>query len=230
MLRRATLLAATAALFWSASASTTPIEAGWEDGQPVFASQIRQRQREAEARRRAARRRAYPDFASGGARPRITPKAPEIVPLLRTEAPGSVIIDTHGRRLFYVLGEGKAYEYPISVGRQGFTWTGHETVSRLQSWPSWTPPPEMRRRQSWLPLTMSGGVRNPLGAKAIYLGDTLYRIHGTNNPKSIGRAASSGCFRMMNHHVLHLAGLVKIGTPVRVVARYRPDEYAALEY
>lgn len=201
----------------------------WENGAPVFASQIRQRERAREARRRALRRKAYPPYPSGGARPAIKPEAPKIVTLAKEEKPGTVIVDTHGRRLFFVLPEGKAYQYPISVGRRGFTWTGSEKVSRLQSWPSWTPPPEMRRRQSWLPIRMSGGLRNPLGAKAIYLGDTLYRIHGTNNPKSIGRAASSGCFRMMNKHVLHLAGQVEIGAEVRVVKRYRPDQVASVQ-
>jgi lipoprotein-anchoring transpeptidase ErfK/SrfK len=230
MIRLSTLLAAILVFGSNMSAWTTTAQAGWENGQPVFASQIRQREKEREARRRAARSRAYSAFSSGGAQPKITPKAPPVITLVRQETPGTVIVDTHGRRLFYVLSEGKAYEYPISVGRQGFTWKGTEKVSRQQSWPSWTPPPEMRRRQSWLPITMSGGLRNPLGAKAIYLGESLYRIHGTNNPKSIGRAASSGCFRMMNHHVLHLSGLVKIGTQVRVVKRYRPDEVADLEY
>lgn len=230
MPRLSTLLAAVLAFGSTVSAWTITVQAGWENGRPVFASEIRQREKEREARRLAARNRAHPAFASGGARPKITPKAPPVITLVRHEEPGTVIVDTHGRRLFYVLGEGKAYEYPISVGRQGFTWTGTEKVTRQQSWPSWTPPPQMRRRQSWLPITMSGGLRNPLGAKAIYLGQSLYRIHGTNNPKSIGRAASSGCFRMMNHHVLHLSGLVKIGTQVRVVKRYRPDQVAVLEY
>ena len=132
--------------------------------------------------------------------------------------PASIVIDTSARRLYYVLPEGRAYEYPISVGREGFNWTGTETVSRKQEWPDWYPPAEMRQRDPRLPEKMTGGVRNPLGAVALYLGNTLYRIHGTNDVKSIGQAQSSGCFRMMNPAVVHLASVVEIGTPVSVVA------------
>jgi lipoprotein-anchoring transpeptidase ErfK/SrfK len=114
----------------------------------------------------------------------------------------------------------RAYAYPISVGREGFTWTGTEKISRVASWPSWTPPPEMRQRQPGLPITVSGGMLNPMGAKALYLGNSIYRIHGTNNDRSVGRASSSGCFRMLNEHVTHLATLAKIGTTVRVVKQY----------
>jgi len=103
------------------------------------------------------------------------------------------------------------------VGRQGFAWTGKEKVARITDWPDWYPPAEMRQRRPELPQRMLGGVHNPLGAKAIYLGNTLYRIHGTNDPKSIGKAESSGCFRMMNENVLHLASLVKVGTEVTIV-------------
>jgi lipoprotein-anchoring transpeptidase ErfK/SrfK len=122
--------------------------------------------------------------------------------------------------LYYVLPGNQAYAYPITVGREGFNWTGTERISRIASWPSWTPPPEMRQRQPGLPVTVTGGLLNPLGAKALYLGNTIYRIHGTNNPRSIGRASSSGCFRMMNEHVTHLATMARVGTPVRVVASY----------
>ena len=110
-----------------------------------------------------------------------------------------------------------AFAYPIGVGREGFSWTGSEKVSNITDWPDWYPPAEMRKRKPELPERMLGGLNNPLGAKAIYLGNTLYRIHGTNDPKSIGRAESSGCFRMLNAHVLHLASLVQVGTPVTVV-------------
>jgi lipoprotein-anchoring transpeptidase ErfK/SrfK len=142
------------------------------------------------------------------------------VSLNKSENPGTIIVDTGGKRLFYVLEGNRAYQYPISVGREGFTWTGTERISRIADWPTWTPPAEMRQREPWLPITMSGGINNPLGAKALYLGNTLYRIHGTNDPRTIGRAASSGCFRMMNHHVIHLATLAGVGTQVRVVSRY----------
>ena len=104
------------------------------------------------------------------------------------------------------------------MGRDGFRWTGTETISRKHAWPDWHPPEEMRQRDPKLPEKMTGGVRNPLGAMALYLGTTLYRIHGTNDAKSIGQAQSSGCFRMMNAAVLHLAELAEIGTTVAVVS------------
>lgn len=170
-------------------------------------------------RRRRPRRSA--EVRSGGARPHISPRAPKTVAIANSEEPGTIIIDTSTRRLFYVISPNAAYSYPISVGREGFSWTGTEKVSRIAAWPDWHPPAEMREREPKLPKKMLGGVRNPLGAKAIYLGNTLYRIHGTNDAKTIGRAASSGCFRMMNAHVMHLAGLVHVGTTVKVVKSWQ---------
>jgi lipoprotein-anchoring transpeptidase ErfK/SrfK len=155
-------------------------------------------------------------LASGGPRPSIAARSPKTV-AFSGYAPGSVIVDTAGRRLYYVKGGGTAYVYPITVGKQGFTWTGTQKVSRIANWPDWTPPAEMRQRKPHLPLKMTGGLYNPLGAKAIYLGSTLYRIHGTNDAGSIGQAASSGCFRMHNGHVVHLARLVRPGTTVHVL-------------
>ncbi len=152
--------------------------------------------------------------SEGGTRPYIQPNAPAKVAFNGPYAPGSIVIDTSARKLYYVLSASTAYAYPIGVGRQGFTWTGKEKVSRVTDWPDWYPPAEMRKRKPELPVRMLGGIRNPLGAKAIYLGNTLYRIHGTNDPKSIGKAESSGCFRMMNENVLHLASLVRVGTEV----------------
>lgn len=157
------------------------------------------------------------ELAAGGARPSIAPKAPGMVALNAGYAPGSVIIDTSGRKLYYMVSSSQALNYPIAVGKAGFTWTGAEKVSKIVDWPDWTPPVEMRERKPNLPLKMTGGVNNPLGAKAIYLGSTLYRIHGTNDGDSIGTAASSGCFRMHNSHVVHLATLVNAGTPVYVL-------------
>ncbi|MFT3731163.1 MAG: L,D-transpeptidase [Hyphomicrobium sp.] len=154
---------------------------------------------------------------SGGARPPIRAVAPPKVAFSAGYAPGSIVIDTSARKLYYVLSSNTAYAYPIGVGRQGFAWTGKEKVSRIADWPDWYPPADMRQRRPELPVRMLGGIRNPLGAKAIYLGNTLYRIHGTNEPKSIGTAASSGCFRMMNENVLHLASLVHVGTEVTIV-------------
>jgi lipoprotein-anchoring transpeptidase ErfK/SrfK len=156
-------------------------------------------------------------LASGGARPDITPQQPATVAFQNGFAPGSIVIDTAGRKLYYTLSKGSAYVYPIAVGKQGFAWTGVERVSRIEDWPDWIPPAEMRQRMPKLPVRMTGGVGNPLGAKAIYLGNTLYRIHGTNDTKSIGSAASSGCFRMHNAHVVHLAQHVNAQTVVFVM-------------
>ena len=153
----------------------------------------------------------------GGARPAISPAAPPVVSYSGPQSAGTVVIDTRGRALYYVLGGGRAYRYSIAVGREGFTWSGTQKVSRVQAWPDWRPPAEMRQRQPHLPLVMTGGVHNPLGAKAIYLGSTLYRIHGTNDSRSIGSASSSGCFRMTNANVTHLASMVRIGTTVTVM-------------
>ena len=159
--------------------------------------------------------------ADGGGRPDILPVAPPRVPFSAGYPLGSIVIDTGARKLYYVTAPTTAFAYPIGVGREGFAWTGTEKVSRIQDWPDWYPPAEMRQRKPELPEKMLGGIRNPLGAKAIYLGNTLYRIHGTNDPKSIGKAESSGCFRMLNQNVLHLASLVQVGAQVTVVHSLR---------
>lgn len=151
-----------------------------------------------------------------GPRPVIYPEEPDIIELENSEEPGTVIIDTKNKLLFYTIDENNALMYPIAVGRKGFQWTGVEKVSRIEDWPAWNPPAEMRARQPGLPERMEGGINNPLGAVAIYLGNTLYRIHGSNDPKSIGTEASSGCFRMHNAHAVHLASLVTVGTIVKV--------------
>lgn len=159
----------------------------------------------------------FPAIMEGGGRPQIAGRAPPIVPFYSNEKPGTILIDNSKRRLYLVLDNDEAYEYPISVGRDGFTWTGTETISRVADWPDWHPPEEMRQRDPRLPELMYGGIKNPLGVKALFLGNSLYRIHGTNDPKTIGYAASSGCFRMMNEHVVHLAALVGVGTVVKVM-------------
>ena len=161
---------------------------------------------------------------SGGARPEIAPQAPAIVAFDYHFPANSIVIDTGGKMLFYVLPDRSAYAYAISVGREGFNWSGSEVVSRKQAWPDWYPPAEMRERDPALPEKMTGGLKNPLGAMALYLGNTLYRVHGTNDAKSIGRAASSGCFRMLNAQVLHLASITEIGTTVNVVASLPPRQ------
>ena len=163
---------------------------------------------------------------AGGARPEIVAQAPEVVDFPYSYPANSIVVDTSRRKLYYVLVDQLAYDYPISVGRDGFTWTGTETISHIQPWPDWHPPPEMRQRDPHLPEKMTGGIRNPLGSMALYLGNSLYRIHGTNDEETIGEAASSGCFRMTNASVLHLATLVQVGTPVQVVDKLPPPPIA----
>jgi lipoprotein-anchoring transpeptidase ErfK/SrfK len=160
-----------------------------------------------------------PAFLDGGPRPSISGSTPPLVDFRSGYSAGSVVIDSGGRSLYYISSSTKAYRYPIAVGREGFTWTGTERISRKADWPEWRPPAEMRQRVAGLPEIMSGGIRNPLGARALYLGSTLYRIHGTNDTRSLGSASSSGCFRMANAHVVDLANRVSIGTTVHVVGR-----------
>lgn len=130
---------------------------------------------------------------------------------------GTIVVNTTERRLYLMLGDGKALRYGIGVGRPGFTWGGVHSVTRKAEWPGWTPPPQMRVRQPNLPAFMPGGPENPLGARAMYLGSTFYRIHGSNEPWTIGQAVSSGCFRMTNDDVTDLYERVKVGARVVVV-------------
>ena len=140
----------------------------------------------------------------------------QVVTFAGREAPGTIIIDTPHTYLSYVLGNGKAIRYGIGVGRKGFTWSGVKNIVRKTEWPDWRPPPEMIQRQPYLPRFMAGGPGNPLGARALYLGDTVYRIHGTNQPRTIGHAVSSGCFRLVNRDVIDLYSRVPVGTKVVV--------------
>lgn len=184
-------------------------------------AQVKEAERaEREARRATYAPVVYPKHMDGGERPDIAPAKPPVVYFDRSEEVGSIIVDTQSRKLYFVLPNKQAYEYPISVGREGFTWTGTERISRIASWPSWTPPPEMHQRVPGLPLTVTGGLKNPQGARALYLGNTVYRIHGTNNDRTVGRANSSGCFRLTNEHVVHLASIAKVGTKVSVLQAY----------
>ena len=199
-------------------------QAGWSGSTPVFESDTRRTAEQAEAER-AARRASYgpvvyPKYMDGGERPDIKPAEPPIVYFDQDEEVGSILIDTQGRKLYYVLPGKRAYQYPISVGRDGFAWSGTERISRIAAWPSWTPPAEMHKRQPGLPITVTGGLKNPQGARALYLGNTIYRIHGTNNDRTVGLANSSGCFRLTNEHVVHLASIAKVGTKVRVLQTY----------
>jgi lipoprotein-anchoring transpeptidase ErfK/SrfK len=132
------------------------------------------------------------------------------------EPPGTIIIDTSDRHLYLIESSTRAMRYGVGVGRDGFTWTGILRVTRKQEWPDWHPPPEMIQRQPYLPRFMAGGPGNPLGARALYLGATVYRIHGTNAPDTIGHAVSSGCFRLVNNDVTDLYSRVPVGTKVIV--------------
>lgn len=130
------------------------------------------------------------------------------------EKPGTVVVHTSERFLYVVLGDNKALRYGIGVGREGFTWSGLVKITRKAEWPDWTPPPEMIKRQPYLPRFMAGGPGNPMGARALYLGSTVYRIHGTNQPETIGHAVSSGCFRLANGDVIDLYSRIPVGSKV----------------
>jgi lipoprotein-anchoring transpeptidase ErfK/SrfK len=153
-----------------------------------------------------------PNFRIGGSSPiqRAT------VNFAGNYGPGTILIDTAERRLYLVLPNGQALRYGIGVGRDGFRWSGIHRISAKKEWPSWTPPSQMLARRPDLPRHMAGGIDNPLGARAMYLGSTLYRIHGSNEPETIGQAVSSGCFRMTNDDVADLYARVSVGTTVVV--------------
>jgi lipoprotein-anchoring transpeptidase ErfK/SrfK len=138
-----------------------------------------------------------------------------------SEAPGTIIVHTSERFLYLVQGNNRAVRYGIGVGRDGFQWSGLLKISRKAEWPDWRPPPEMIERQPYLPRFMAGGPGNPLGARALYLGETVYRIHGTNQPQTIGQSVSSGCFRLVNPDVIDLFDRVPVGT--KVVVRQTPE-------
>jgi lipoprotein-anchoring transpeptidase ErfK/SrfK len=141
----------------------------------------------------------------------------QVVDYASREAPGTIVVDTRDTYLYYVLGHGKAIRYGIGVGRKGFTWSGVSSVVRKAEWPDWYPPADMIKRQPYLPRMMAGGPGNPLGARAMYIGGTEYRIHGTNDPSSIGKHMSSGCIRMTNDNAVDLFSRVKLGAKVIVL-------------
>jgi lipoprotein-anchoring transpeptidase ErfK/SrfK len=136
------------------------------------------------------------------------------------QPPGTIVVDTPARFLYLVQGDNRAIRYGIGVGRDGFQWSGLLSISRKAEWPDWTPPPEMIQRQPYLPRFMAGGPGNPLGARALYLGGTVYRLHGTNQPQTIGQSVSSGCFRLVNGDIIDLYDRVPVGT--KVVVRQQP--------
>lgn len=146
----------------------------------------------------------------------------QVVDYTSRQTPGTVIIDTGNTFLYYVLNDRQAMRYGIGVGREGFTWSGQQTVARKAEWPDWHPPAEMVSRQPYLPRFMAGGPGNPLGARAMYLGETEYRIHGTNKPDTIGKRVSSGCIRLTNEDVVDLYDRVKVGAKVIVLPATAP--------
>jgi lipoprotein-anchoring transpeptidase ErfK/SrfK len=151
----------------------------------------------------------------------------QIVDYRTHEAAGTIVIDTPNTYLYFVLGNGRALRYGIGVGREGFAWSGTQTITRKAEWPDWTPPEEMVQRQPYLPRFVAGGPGNPLGARAMYLGGTIYRIHGTNQPQTIGGRVSSGCIRMVNDDVIDLYGRARVGTKVVVLPAERRAETPA---
>ena len=163
-------------------------------------------------------------FGNGGAPEAIDEAAAlpvrlhrQVVQYPSAEAPGTIIVDTPNTFLYLVLGGGQAIRYGIGVGRDGFTWSGTKTIERKSEWPDWIPPADMLQRQPYLPRFMAGGPGNPLGARAMYLSGTVFRIHGTNKPSSIGTHVSSGCIRMLNADVIDLYERARIGTKVVVL-------------
>ena len=141
----------------------------------------------------------------------------DTVPYPRSHPPGTIIVSTHERHLYYVLGNGQALRYTIGVGKEGSSWTGVNTISAKREWPDWTPTPSIRKQHPDLPTFVKGGSDNPLGARALYLGSSLYRIHGTNEPWRIGDAVSAGCIRMTNDDIIDLYNRSKIGATVIVL-------------
>jgi lipoprotein-anchoring transpeptidase ErfK/SrfK len=163
-----------------------------------------------------------PGFIPDPSQEQLDPKFQKTVVFYRTsEPPGTIIVQTTERYLYVIQPGGRALRYGIGVGRDGFQWQGLLKISRKQEWPDWTPPAEMIARQPYLPRWMAGGPGNPLGARALYLGSTVYRIHGTNQPQTIGTAVSSGCFRLVNADVIDLYDRIPVGT--KVVVRQRPE-------
>jgi lipoprotein-anchoring transpeptidase ErfK/SrfK len=152
----------------------------------------------------------------------------QVVNYATREAPGTIIIDTPNTYLYLVMGHGQAMRYGIGVGRDGFTWSGVQSITKKAEWPDWTPPPEMIARQPYLPRQMAGGPGNPLGARAMYLGGTIYRIHGTNAPGTIGTRVSSGCIRLTNEDVADLYSRVNVGTRVIVLPMDRRADLGSI--
>ncbi|WP_127145707.1 L,D-transpeptidase [Pelagibacterium montanilacus] len=161
---------------------------------------------------------AFIDVPGASAAPSHNPIPREIVAYGENHAPGTIIVETSERRLYYVLGNGQAVKYGVGVGKEGFTWAGTNRISRKAEWPSWRPTENMIRRDPSLPRFMEGGPENPLGARALYIGSSYYRLHGTSEPWSIGQAVSSGCIRLTNEDITDLYERVEVGS--RVIVRH----------
>ena len=203
---------ALAGLVWAFATYSTATPAAAYGFDPITREYIPYHMDQRYQPRRGARSRAsYRPQVGGG------PVFRQTVAYTGGHAPGTVVVSTAERRLYYVLGGGQAIRYGIGVGRPGFQWAGTKTITMKREWPDWRPPAQMLRRRPDLPRYMAGGIGNPLGARALYLGGSLYRIHGSNEPETIGYAVSSGCIRMTNADVTDLYSRVRVGT--RVVVR-----------
>ena len=213
--RTAVALGATAALTFSHAASAGPLTP------PQMAMAM------APPVQTAPRLQSLPSREQGAVSQLPSRLQRQVVNYTTREAPGTIIIDTPGTYLYLVLGHGQAIRYGIGVGRDGFTWSGVQSITKKSEWPDWTPPPEMISRQPYLPRYMAGGPGNPLGARAMYLGGTIYRIHGTNAPGTIGTRVSSGCIRLTNDDVADLYSRVNVGTKVIVLPMDRRADNSA---
>jgi lipoprotein-anchoring transpeptidase ErfK/SrfK len=198
------------AAFFSGAVAHAEVKLFWDQGQQKFVSYDVQATKQ---RLRAG--------STGVASRNYTPIPRQTVSYDGPYGPDTIIINTSERRLYYVFEDGKAYKYGIGVGREGFQWAGTDHISRKAEWPGWTPPPQMIKREAAkgrkLPAYMPGGINNPLGARALYIGSRLFRIHGSNEPWTIGGAVSSGCIRMVNDDVIDLYEKVDVGTRVVVL-------------
>jgi lipoprotein-anchoring transpeptidase ErfK/SrfK len=203
-LRSASILTAASAMLWLGSAVAAPLPPSYPGNSGALFASVMQ----------------DPDAVEDSNETLAPDLQRQTVSFATAAPPGTIIVDTAQTYLYFVLGNGKAIRYGIGVGRDGFTWSGAQAVTRMAEWPDWTPPQEMIERQPYLPRWMAGGKGNPLGARAIYLGSTVYRIHGTNAPATIGTRVSSGCIRMINADVIDLYSRVTVGTKIIVLPNH----------
>jgi lipoprotein-anchoring transpeptidase ErfK/SrfK len=204
-LRSVSVLTVATAVFWIGSAVAAPLAPSYPNNSAALFASVMQDPAEQDS---------SAELAADLQR--------QVVNYPTAAAAGTIVIDTAQTYLYFVLGDGKAIRYGIGVGRDGFTWSGSQSVTRMAEWPDWTPPQEMIERQPYLPRWMAGGQGNPLGARAIYLGSTVYRIHGTNAPETIGTRVSSGCIRLTNADVTDLYSRVTVGTRIVVLPNRGP--------